>query len=79
MDIHRKGIDAINMSFGIERGDRVVGFVLKRLLDLRHKVVAPAGNRPMENLPFPAGLEGVLLVANVLCFPQLQHERAREA
>lgn len=77
VDIHRKGINTINMSFGTEREDRVVGFVLKRLLDLGYKVVAPAGNRPMEDLPFPARLEGVLSVAGAPCFPQPQCKRAK--
>lgn len=78
VDLRREGIRLANLSFGTHREDRVVGYLIRLLSSLGHTFVAPVGNEPMDDLPFPARLPQVLSVAGSPCFPKPQCRRAKE-
>ncbi|SNZ16499.1 S8/S53 family peptidase [Hydrogenobacter hydrogenophilus] len=70
LDVFRRGIRVVNMSFGTDREDRIVAFIIKGMSLKGFVFVAPVGNVPSEELPFPARLEEVLSVAGKPCFPE---------
>ncbi len=70
MDILRRDIEVVNMSFGTQSHDKVVELMLKFAFMKGVKVVAPVGNKPSKRLPFPARLEDVISVAGFPCFPE---------
>lgn len=70
LDVFRKEIRVVNMSFGTDGEDKIVAFIIKGLSLKGFVFVAPVGNVPSEELPFPARLEEVLSVAGKPCFPE---------
>ncbi len=70
VDVLRRNIKVVNMSFGTSANDRVVELLLKIAYKKGVKITAPVGNRPSEKLPFPARLPEVISVAGSPCFPK---------
>ena len=69
IDVIRRNIKVVNMSFGTEATDRVVELLLKIAYKRGIKITAPVGNKPSPRLPFPARLPEVISVAGHPCFP----------
>ena len=77
VDVYREGIKVVNMSFGTDREDRIVAFLIKGMSLRGFVFVAPVGNTPSDELPFPARLKEVVSVAGKPCFPEKICQRAK--
>ena len=76
IDIIKRKIKVVNMSFGTSAKDKVVELLVKFAVKRGIKITAPVGNRPTKELPFPARLPEVISVAGSPCFPSRICERA---
>ena len=70
VDVLRRDVKIVNMSFGTSADDRVVELLLRIAISKGVRITAPVGNEPSEKLPFPARLPEVISVAGSPCFPE---------
>ncbi|MEZ0362039.1 MAG: S8/S53 family peptidase [Hydrogenobacter sp.] len=70
IDVFKEGIKIVNMSFGTDKEDKIVAFIIKGMSLKGFVFVAPVGNNSSDQLPFPARLEEVISVAGKPCFPE---------